>query len=398
MIIANYFFDSLPIDVWQSDEYQLRSCCPVFQLPAGDEQPDTKDPSVLDHLDVQWHKVPTHGDAYHVAEWNDILNEMHRRVGVGSFTMPVCGLETLDLVDSWAERSLLLLSADKGYPSAELYQGRDLPSMSRHGCFSFNVNYAALETWFERRGGRSYLPDYQHGYIETAVMVSSRETNSFSQLGYEAETIEQFSPDEFYGVTKRCDESGLSLRTCLGLLKLSCYEPLLLYRLRRSIRARVEGADASELQMLDDVLQRTWRNNYHLREYDLAFTIGFIYQRMNQLTIALQFYDESLRLFGDNSFTWLNIAGCRYELGQLDDAKAAVARSLELDPDDADAKLLSEELQVGNKPQPENDAHPSNEMNPGNEAPASLPTACEAPASREREVSGRQGWSLAGSA
>ena len=346
IVIANYFFDSLPMDVWEIDEQELHACCPRILVEDDAKHLSQDQHEILDHITFHWEKVKPEAATYANKQWIQVVDDMAKQVAKGTFMLPVGAFESIETLESWCAGPMMVLATDKGYPNTSYYQGLGVPEMVHHGCFSFNVNFAALESWFKLRGGSAILPSYQHGLIEVAAMISKRGKESLPRLCFEADTLEQFSPDEYHRITRRCEENDLDLGSCLGLIKLSCYEPLVLYRLRRSIRANIPDAGSIELEMLHDVLRNTRANYYHLNECDLHFAIGTIYHVMGEHGLAVESFSESLRWYGDDAITLLNMAICQKVLGQTEAAKTSTIRCLEIAPMDENAMQLRDELEL----------------------------------------------------
>jgi len=211
VVIANYFFDSLSMDVWEIDENELHACCPRIIVNEDAKHLSQEEHKILEHITFEWEKVKPAGATYARKEWSHVVNDMAIQAGSGTFMLPVGAFEAIETLEAWCSGPMLVLATDKGYPNLSYYQGRGVPDMVHHGCFSFNVNFAALESWFKFRGGTGLLPSYQHGLIEVAAMVSKRGKESLPRLCFEADTLEQFSPDEYHRVTRRCEENELDL-------------------------------------------------------------------------------------------------------------------------------------------------------------------------------------------
>ncbi|HNC99531.1 MAG TPA: hypothetical protein PKW90_25585, partial [Myxococcota bacterium] len=58
-VIANYYLDSIPQDIFWMEEGQLYACMTTVTLP---EEADAGDPSVLEHVELLYEDHPVHGD------------------------------------------------------------------------------------------------------------------------------------------------------------------------------------------------------------------------------------------------------------------------------------------------------------------------------------------------
>jgi len=344
IVVANYFFDSLPMDVWQVRGGELAHCSPIISLRENATITSMDDPKILEQIDLTWAKPVPSQPNYANPEWNQVVHELADEVGNGTFMLPVGALQTLKTTESWSAGPMMLLTADKGYPHASDYRDRPLPTMIQHGCFSFSLNFASLGAWFCHNGGFALLPEQRNGLIETAAYVSRGILADLPRTCFEAESLNQLTPAEYHQITRRCENTDLDLQACLGLIKLSCFEPLIAHRLRRIIRAQIPSASSLELEMLHEVLTRTHENYYHLNECDLPFTLAFIFQKMGDHQRALTLYDESLKLFGAHPSTYLNRAICQQSLGLYVDALASIQFCIEQTPNDSVALAMQHQL------------------------------------------------------
>lgn len=347
IVIANYFFDSMPMDVWQVEEGSLRLCSPVLSLRDGATVSDPADVQILDQLELSWNPVAKERADYPSSDCNEVVEGLRQSIGSGTFTVPTAGFDIMQELDSWSENGSLLLVADKGYCRESDFVGRPFPTMVQHGCFSFSLNFCAMARWFERRGGMAFLPQYHHDLIATAAFVSRKQASRFATLGLAYhEDAGTFSPDDYHQITRRSDETRPDFKACLALMRLSRCEPMVLYRLRRAIRSHIEDASRKDLQDLRELLTLSMRNYYHLDKTDIPFAVGLIYQRMGDYESAIANYRESLRLFGESPLTLVNIAHCFMNASREDEARQCIERALELAPNDEDALSFKARLEL----------------------------------------------------
>ena len=346
IVIGNYFFDSLPMDVWHVKNGELSAFWPVIHARDSGSMFTQEQADVLEHLDLEWeHKETT--PAYSDPLWNAIATQLAAEIQNGTFMLPVGAFACLDELNSWSHRPMFLLVTDKGYPRVEDYQDRGPPTLIQHGCFSFNLNFVALEKWFESKSGFAHLPKYRDGLIETAAFATHFHKGSLASTQFEFSAVTQFTPAEFHQVTRRCENAGPDLFTALSFLKLSCYDPITLHRLRRSIRNGIPDADSIEINLLYDALIHVRQNFYHLRDFDIPFDLGLIYQHLSNYDIAIDLYHESLRLFGERAITFYNLAICHEKLGRPAQALHCIDKSIAIDPD-TDALEFRTKLQLSN--------------------------------------------------
>lgn len=348
ILIGNYFFDSLPMDVWYVDNKRLSAYWPIVQIPDSAEAFDTETPQVLQHVKLAWEKREQELN-YASSTWNSITQQLGDEIQNGTFMLPTGAFECLEQLQSWANQPLMLLVTDKGYVKVEEYRDRGPPTLTQHGCFSFNLNFVALQKWFESNSGLSLLPKRRDGLIEMASFATqhSRDALPFTTSEYSA--IEQFTPAEYHQVTRRCEKANPDLFTSLSFLKLSCYDPITLHRLRRCIRAGIPKADLIEQKLLYDALSKVRQKFYHLHDFDIPFDLALIYQHLGEYEIALELFNESLQLFGESGITFYNLAICHQKLGQNGKAAVSIEKSIALEATD-DALDFQRKLRFSHMP------------------------------------------------
>lgn len=347
VVIGNYFFDSLPIDVWQVEADRLIECRPAFSLKLEATCDDKQNAAILEQLEVAWDCEPKAAAEYFRPQWNALVEYFRTRLHNGTFTLPVGAFQTLDVIDTWSQNGYLLLSADKGYTQEEDLIGRPLPTMVQHGCFSFSVNFCALGRWFENHGGQSWLPTFRDANLEFTAFCRNPHNRPLRALDRAyREGPAEFSPGDFHQVVRRCERTTPDLRSCVSLIRLSAHEPQVLYHLRRAIRSQLETASSSDIDALRETLERVAGRYFHMEEQDVPFAVGLIYQQLGDYATAASYYRNSLRLFGEDATALCNLATCLVQLNQTAEARTHARRAVELDGEFAEAIELARHLGV----------------------------------------------------
>lgn len=340
IVIANYFFDSLPIDVWQINGGQTIPCWTEVHVDDNAQTTSTSDPEILKSISLQW--GASEGSSTYSDETNARrLSDMAQAVGNGTITMPIGGYRVLDTLSTWTNEPMMMLVTDKGYPAIKDYAGRKLPTIIQHGCFSFNLNFPALSHWFEDHQGYSLMPERGDGYTETAVYVSRMSARQTPRLFSAFDQLEQFNPAEYYEVIRRCERAKPRLLTCLGLLKLSAYDPQVFYQLRRLIRSNLGNSSSLQRSQLRAALRKIRRNYFPIEaDIDNPFAIALVHQHLGDYAEAIECYNESILIHGEACRTFVNQAMCFRKLGQNDQSIELLMQALKLDPKDEEASEL----------------------------------------------------------
>ena len=134
----------------------------------------------------------------------------------------------------------------------------------------------------------------------------------------------------------------MPLSLCLQLLRLSYFDAELLYELSNQIGSLSLDAPIHTQREVYDVLTRCWGNFFSIADgRDVPFAVARTLACINQFQQAIEFYGESLRLYGERAETYQNIAICQFNLEQFGEAEKSANSALKVDPQsDASKSLL----------------------------------------------------------
>jgi tetratricopeptide (TPR) repeat protein len=104
----------------------------------------------------------------------------------------------------------------------------------------------------------------------------------------------------------------------------------------QSIPALLDALPKAEDRLRQEVLrgiQLAWEQYYPVGESeDLPFGLGVLSYTLERYADAVEFFQRSLRQFGDDPRTTLNLALSLYRLQRLPETLSWLDRTLELDP------------------------------------------------------------------
>ena len=351
VVIGNYLFDSIPIDVYQIEENELFECLPEITVHS-----EAAEPGSNEVLHWQWKRNQVNQPAYSEPDLQFLVDYFKTNFDNTCFTVPVTGCQSIAMLDSLSENGLLLLMADKGHVLERDLNGRTLPTPIPHGgCYSFSVNFLAFAKWFEFGGGSAFLPEFRDSTLQVAAFATGHQSEYWTQLNrqYRQGMIE-FSSGDYHQVA-RCGHKTsetLSLRHCLSMIRLSACEPLIFYSFRRHIREAVRDARKRDRQAVWEVLETVAKRFFHWGTKDIPFEIGHIYESGGKLSNAIQHYRNSIRLFGQHPATLVRLATCFWDLEDSAEALKCVRTALELKPESKSANALLNRIQSQSPGQP----------------------------------------------
>lgn len=322
VFLANYLFDTLRQDAFRINCGELYDCLTQARVEEG-----------MLKLDYQY--VPVEGKAYDDPVYHGILEEYCRVLGDTHVLIPIGAFRCLENLIEMTEGRMLLLAGDKGSSTLSEWSrlGPHQPVMHGAG-FSFHTNFHALGLLTESRGGAALHSEVRDTLLCISAFYFGSAERPHLSHAFE-ELVEGFAPIDFIQLKSSLAQEleHQSLRLCLDQLRLSRWDPDLLYELREHLNRGVGHASQLQKREVHRALSRVWARNYLVTGgRDMAFEIGRILAHMELYDQAIEFYHESLATFGPAPASYCNLGVCHHSLRDLRASLAAFEKALELDP------------------------------------------------------------------
>ncbi len=322
VVIANYVFDSVPQDLFYINEQRCEEC--VVTLYVGKDQPT---PTVADLFAALDYRLDTRALAkppYREAYLKRLLAEYQHTLTDTYLLFPATGLRCLHHLRALSRQGIMLLSADKGDHRLSSLQGRPAPALVRHGSFSLNVNYHAFKATCEQESGIALFPTAHHRSVNVGcLMMVPDAAKHYDTLSMYRRQVEEFSPDDFYSVTKDAHEhcETMSLEGILAYLRLTLHDG---HQFVRHVPRLIELAPLFgpyEIEAVVAAVERVWELHFPLgEEIDLADLIARLLYAMDDYARAIIYFERSNAIYGEHTGTLHNIALCYQQLNQDGDA------------------------------------------------------------------------------
>ena len=268
ILIANYFFDSIPQDSFVIEEGLL--CQNLLTLISSQPEPDLSDAAIWDRLELHYEPIPLEKSIYAEPVYNEILDDYEAHLPDTRFSLPNVGLDCVRYWQRWGNGRLLLLTSDRGYtlPDSLINQPDPLPNL--HGSFSLMVNYHAVSEYVARSDGVvCQVPHYQDNiqvlaYVLGEIPQATQET----RLAF-AEAVAAGGPDDFHAIKSVVEKQydTMSLPQLLSFLRLS-------------------GWDGNIFAACWPYLERQLRQTDPVWYPDVALALNAIEQRYLSLTLT----------------------------------------------------------------------------------------------------------------
>jgi hypothetical protein len=355
IVLANYYFDSIPQDIFYVYEKQLYES--RVKLMSTQEEPDLDDPEVIQRIDLSYEDVLLeHHDYYEDAEFNRILADYHARLEDTAIRFPVAGLVCCRALRRLASDRWLLVSGDKGTSRAEALEGLKRPGITVHGSFSMNVNYHAIGQYFKNAGGIALEPDHVHNSLNVVAFAMGDHAYDHveTRAAYTA-SIEAFGPDDFFIIRKLLEDQAeeLTLDQAMALIRLGHDDPRMVRQLLQCLRKHGPKSGATTKRELIELVHRAWDLYFHIgEEQDFPFGAGVLLFELGAFEAAIALFHASNDWYGVDAGTAYNLALAHYRMRRLDESLRWAREAVAAEPGHVPAKRLVEDLEAQLSPEP----------------------------------------------
>lgn len=339
IVLANYVFDSLRVDIFRTREGILEAG--LLDLEPGSIQTLAQGEEGQELIYPEVDYQPVARAAYDEARWNDLLEGYRQRLGDTVFNFPSGGLACLARLRQLCGGRFLLLAADKGYTHEHQLVGNAQAGMAWHrGCFSMMVNFHALGAWTQAEGGLA-LGSGGDGQLELEALCLGAGADSFPRLRAAFAQLRDCGPLDVFRILDGAlrNLEAFDLNAVLGLARLAAFDPYTFHRLHDRLYQLLPGASQAELRQLRRVLRKVEALFFpYSARQDVLFALGRLMAAMRRHSEALELFRRSLDVYGEHPLTLFNLAINLYRLGQLPQALQALDRALLLDPEHSPAR------------------------------------------------------------
>ncbi len=333
IVVANYVFDTLVSDAFRIQGGQLLECLATLR---SDEPAESglDDPALLARLRVEYQHSPADAAYYpDHPHFNQILGTYRDTLGDTSVVFPTGALRCIDHLSAISNGRMLLIAADKAFNHLNELTWHSDPEPVVHGSFSLTANFDAIGRYVELLGGLAMHTRARQAGLQVASFALGFEKEVLDETRLEfTETMDGFGPVDFFTFREGLPPK-LTLKQYVDLLALAQWDHRVFYELSESMYDQVESASEALKRQLRIAIARVWELYYPIGDHqDVAFVIGRFLHRLQQYREAIEAYEESRRIFSENTMTWFNVGMCHYNLRELDMAVRCLQESLAMDP------------------------------------------------------------------
>lgn len=342
LVVANYFFDSIPQELLYVDEGKIYECQISLQYPAG--AAGLRASELLGQVIPEYHYRRAAEYEQEFYPYHNVIEQYKQKLEDSHILFPVSGLICLERLSRLSQAGFALLTADKGDHRLENWEFAEPPKIIHHGSFSLTANYHAIQQVFEQRGAQSLFTTHHYKSLNVGCILMVQDPMSYAhtRLAYRR-FVERFGPDDFFSMKEWFDDhlEQMELSQIHAFWRLGGYDAqLFLQSAKRILNLLPNGGD----EVMEDIRQgihAMWAGYYRVEEkHNLALDCGMLLFEMEAFEDALIFFERSRNECEADALVRYNMAICCYEAGDEQTALEHVNRALALEPEHEGALSL----------------------------------------------------------
>lgn len=324
--IANYFFDSIPTDLFHFKNSAVSSCSVALETAINPKGLDT--PTLIKLLKTNYTQKKITAPFYE----NKILNEMvldyQKQLRDTYLFFPKKGLQCIDRLRAFSKEGLMLLSMDKGFYNLSDLENVAEPDMITHGSLSFWVNFNALETFCKKSGGHAFFSTANNFQFELGCLLFLSDDNSYeeTQIAYQR-FVNDFGPGDYNSLKKASYKNiaHATLSELFTMIRLSAYDSSFFMAILPRIKQLARRISKKQRILLNKTMHQVWDMYFTLYEKeDLAYEIGGLLYDLGFYQEALQYFVNSTTTLGEKADVFYNQILCHYQLRQDDQFRSTL--------------------------------------------------------------------------
>lgn len=316
--IANYFFDSIPNELFQFKGDEISTCS--LSITAEEDPKDLNPEEIVTSLKLNYHNGLLDVPVYDLPVANEILNSYKGVFSEAYVFFPEMAMRCIANLQNLSSEGLYLISMDKGFHELQDLASRVAPDVVAHGSFSIWVNYHALGAYCERMGGHVSFPSSSTFHLDLASMlfVADGATYSHTHEAYK-KNVDDFGPDDLNTIKKMAykNVATLSVQELIALYRMSAYDSSFFIKMMPRLKQLSTEVTVNERKRIAETMHSIWNMYFDMgEEYDLAYQMGGIYYDLGFYQPALDYFQHSARVQGYKADTYYNEILCYYQLRQ----------------------------------------------------------------------------------
>lgn len=318
LAIANYFFDSIPSELFFVQNNSVSDCSISINSKENPRGMNTE--QMIENMNLTYYKSTIDFPNYNEKLLNEILAGYRKLKSTTYIYFPKTAMECLSNLRAFSKLGLVLLTMDKGFHELKNLENRKEPDIVTHGSFSLWVNYHALSEYCLRQGGKPLFPSFSNFHLEIGCLLFLAESETYLQtdLAYN-QVVDDFGPDDFNTIKQLAyfNVSRLKLVELIAIYRLSGYDSTIFIKLLPRLKQVKQQITYNERDRLAQSMHCIWKMYFNINEnFDLAYEIGGVFYDLGFYPEALDYFQYSVDVYGEKEDVNYNQALCYYQLRQ----------------------------------------------------------------------------------
>ena len=338
VVIANYFFDTIPQELFRINNGQVQQVLVSIESAPALEQVAPADR--INALELAYSYKKAKQPIYpQEPVLNHLLAFYQEHLSNSHLLFPHIGIRCLERLRSLSTSGLVLLSADKGEHHLSNLDYWPAPALSKHGSFSLTVNYHAFKWYCENQKGIALFPHHQHNSLDLGCLLLLKRASSYSETIHAYNRfVQDFGPDDYFNLKKLVEKrfGSLSYQDIIAVTRLSGYDARIFQQMLPDLLNELETISSNERWNILMIVHRIWDTYFPLGEAeDLAANLGNLLLELQFYEEAIRYYEKSIVIYGKMDHILYNMALCYCLLDDYNTASPIIAELQALDPDNA---------------------------------------------------------------
>lgn len=329
IVIANYLFDSIPVDIFYTEENKLSES--LVSLESDYPEDHELISELLDSIHLSYNNQPATSDYYDNPTYNQILENYCNKLKKTYFRFPVASLNCCANLQALSKNRMMLITADKGFTSLEAMDLLEPPQIAVHGSMSMMVNFDAFEQFFTLQDGRWFKIPFQPNDISVQVGLLGSPKSDYRETAMTFyDTIHSYGADDYHTLTVALHNhyADLSISQLLSLLRMSRWDSVLFEECFEHLLMKVQETTDEVRADVRLALRSVWNNYYFIGEdKDIPFMIGAILHNIGAFQDAIILFNYSLQMHGMDPSTLYNMGMSYLYLGDTNHALEYIGKA-----------------------------------------------------------------------
>ncbi len=323
VLIANYFFDTIPHDLFRVKEHRLEEGrVSINYNPSDNIALRPEDPLIIPHLQLETSFAPVqklHDEYLKISGLAEILDgyAIHYQ-NLPQILLPLGAFQVIEYFYRFSQGRFFLLAGDQGIHSdSQLMEEHSF--FAQHDSFSIQVNYHAISKYFQRKEALFLATPNKDPVMVNVAAGSKGSPHSYPEVCHAfQQTLGSFEISDYFRLINDAVDMGPSItfEMILKLIKLGHADPRDMHLFYSHLLNGLSKAERRVQEELFDLIKQVHGNFYPLSSQEGAFimNLGVLCFEMKRYEDALNYFQEALKLGYDDPLLFRNINAARHAI------------------------------------------------------------------------------------